>query len=92
MYNPLFSKLYTYKCQKKGVPTNFLKSIFFMGTSIGLNLLHFFNFFAFGTEKFHFTPKNRAQTAKLSIPVDSAGKNTSRNVLLICGTIFLAKL
>ena len=63
-----------------------------MGVASGLNLLHFFNFLAFKTEKFHFTPENRARTAKLSVPIDSAGKNTSKYVLWICGKIFLAKL
>ena len=50
-----------------------------MGTSIGLNLLNFFNFFAFKTEKVHFTDENRARTAKLSVPINSAGK-IHRNV------------
>ena len=45
-----------------------------MSTSISFNLLKFFNFFAFKTEKFHFTPENRARTAQLSVPIDSAGK------------------
>ena len=70
MQNPIFSKLYILKCQKKSVPTIFFKSIFFMGTSIGLNLLTFFNFFAFKKKKFHFTSENRARTAKLSVPMD----------------------
>ena len=35
----------------------------------GLNLLNFFNFFAFKTEKFHLTPENRARTAKLNVPI-----------------------
>lgn len=39
-----------------------------MGILIGLNLLNFFNFFAFKTEKVHFTDENRARTAKLSVP------------------------
>ena len=56
-----------------------------MGTSIGLNLL---NFFAFKTEKVHFTPENRARIAKLSVPIDSAVKNTSKYVFWICGKIF----
>ena len=58
----------------------------------GLNLLNFFNFFACKTEKVHFTPKNRARIAKVSVPIDSAVKNTSKYVLWIRGKIFLAKL
>ena len=49
-----------------------------MATSIGLNLLNFFNFIAFETEKFRFKPKNRARTAKLSVPIGSSGKNRSK--------------
>ena len=40
-----------------------------MGTSIGFDLLKFFNLFVFQTEKFYFTPENRARTAKLSVPI-----------------------
>ena len=46
---------------------------------------------AFKTEKFHFTPENRARTAKLSVPIDSAGKNTSKYVLWICGKNFFGE-
>ena len=79
-----------------------------MGTSIGLNLLNFFNFFAFKMEKFHFSPENRtfnaiimlkllvrkseADKSHLGVPIDSAGKNTPKYVLWICGKFFLAKL
>ena len=64
------------------MPKNFLKSIFFMDTAIGFNLIIFFNYFAFQTEKFHFSPK----------PLGSVGKNTSKYVLWIQGKIFLVKL
>ena len=59
-----------------------------MDAASGLKLLNFFNFFAFKTEKVHFTSKNRARIAKLSVPFDSAGKNTSKYVLWMCGKIF----
>ena len=75
---PLFSKLQNKA--KKSVPEIFLKSIFFMGTLIGLNLLNFFNFFAFKTEKKN-SAENRARTAKLRAPIDSVEKNSSKYVV-----------
>ena len=63
----LFGNFIFSSVKKKRVPTHFLKSFFFMSSTIGLNLLNFFNFFALKTEKFHFAPKNRARTAKLSL-------------------------
>ena len=39
-----------------------------MGTSIGLNLVNFFSFFAFKSEKFHLSLEKRDRTAKLSVP------------------------
>ena len=62
-----------------------------MGTSNSLNLLNLFNFFVFKTENFHLTPENRAWTAKLRVPLDSAGKNTSNYVLWISGKIFFGE-
>ena len=85
-----FETLYFY-VSKKSVPTNFFKSIFFMGTSIGLNLLNFFHFFAFKTKKFHFTPKNRARTAKLSVPIDTAVKNTFGEAVRHSSKLFVVK-
>ena len=41
-----------------------------MGAASGLNLLNFFNFFAFKTEKVHFTPKNRSRIVKLRVYTD----------------------
>ena len=32
-------------------------------------------------EKFHFSPENLTRTAKLSVPIDSAGKNKSKYVV-----------
>ena len=63
-----------------------------MGISISLNLLNLKNFFVFKAKKFHFTSENRARTAKLRVPIDSAGKNILEYVLWICGKIFLSKL
>ena len=58
-----------------------------MGAASDFNLIIFLNFFAFKTEKFHFSPKKRARTAKLRVPIDSVGKNTSKYVLWVCGKI-----
>ena len=41
---PTFFETLYFQVSKKSLPTNFLKSIFFMGTSMCLNLLIFFNF------------------------------------------------
>ena len=59
-----------------------------MGVADGLNLLNFFNFFAFKTEKVHFTPKNRARIAKLSVPIDSAVKKYIEICTLDVGKFF----
>ena len=59
---------------KKSVPANFLKSIFFYGHFNRFKYAKFFQFFSFQTEKFLSTPKNRARTAELSVPIDSAEK------------------
>ena len=89
---PTFFKTLYFNVSKKSVPSNFLKSIFFMGAASGFNPIIFCNDFAIKTGKFHFSPENRARAAKLSVPINSAEKNTSKCVLWICGEIFLAKL
>ena len=70
------------------MPSNFLKS-FFMGTSIGFILINLFNYFAFNTEKFNFSPQKMARKAKLYVQTDSGGGgNTSKYVLWIRGKNF----
>ena len=73
----IFETLY-FECQKKSVPSNFLISLFF-------------NFFAFKTEKFHFSPEKRARTARLSVPIDSAVEKTFKYDVWICEKFFLPK-
>ena len=69
---------YIFKCPQKSVPT--LKSIFFIiGTSI---LRNFFNFFAFKS----------GSGSKTKRANRFSEKNPSKNVVWICGKIFLAKL
>ena len=53
-----------------------------MGTASGFNLIKFFQLFCVQNEKIpFFTKKKRARTANQSLPLDSAGKNTSKYVL-----------
>ena len=57
---PLISKLYIFECQKKSLPKNCLKSIFFYW----FKFAQFFQFFAFKTKKFNFSPDNQARNCK----------------------------
>ena len=75
------------KCAQK-----FFEKYIFYGHFNRFKTAKFFQCFAFKTEKFNFTPENRARTAKLSVPIDSAVKNTSKYVLWMCGKIFFGKL
>ena len=44
-------------------------------------LINIFNYFDLKTETVNFSPEKRARTAKLSVLIDSAVKNTSKYVL-----------
>ena len=68
---------------------NFFEKYFFYGH---FNRLYMSNFsIAFKTEKFHFTPENRARTAKRSVPIDSAGKNNIEICTLVMWEIFFGE-
>ena len=81
-----FFRNFIFLSVKKKVPSNFLKSIFFCGHFNWFNYSDEFSplYFAYKTEKFHFSPKKRARTAKVSKPIHSAGKNVRRNMLFGC--------